>query len=47
MLLEVHQLREEDVYKDMVRIPEVHRKDANGERIKESSICRITVDGVH
>lgn len=45
MLLEVHQLREEDVYKDIVRIPELHRKDAGGARIKESSICRITVDG--
>jgi len=45
MLLEVHQLREEEVHKDMVRIPEVHRRDIRGERVKESSICRITVDG--
>jgi len=45
MILTVHQLRENDVYKDLVRIPEAHRKDKDGNRIRESTICEVTVDG--
>ena len=45
MVLKVCQLFVQDVYKDMVRIPERHRRDALGRVVKESSICRITAEG--
>lgn len=44
MLLTVRQLAKEDVYKDLVRIPEPHRKDPEGRRIRESTICRLSGD---
>ena len=44
MLLEVHRLATEDIYRDLVRIPEQHRRDARGRRIRESTICRIGVE---
>ena len=44
MRLEVHQLKEEDVYKDLVRISEAHRKDSGGNRTKENAIHRLSVE---
>lgn len=43
--LEVRQIREQDVYKDMIRVNESHRTDRQGLKIKEGKICRIVVDG--
>jgi hypothetical protein len=39
--LTVHELAKEDVYKDLVRIPECHRLDESGNRIEESTVCWI------
>jgi hypothetical protein len=38
---ENYPIEEEDVYKDIVRIPEVHRIDRNGKPIEESTVCWI------
>ncbi|SRR5258708_3470217 len=40
--LEVRSIADEGVYKDIVRIPEVHRTDKNGDTIEESTCCRIS-----
>lgn len=45
MRLTVRQLEKPDVYKDLVRVPERHRKDGTGRPIRESSICKVTVEG--
>jgi hypothetical protein len=39
--LEVRRISEEDVYKDIVRVPEVHRFDKRGKTIEESTVCWI------
>ena len=39
--LKVCCLPKEDVYKDIVRIPQVHRTDKNGQPIEESTVCWI------
>jgi hypothetical protein len=39
--LEVRSLSNEDVYKDLVRIPENFRKDKDGKTIEESTVCWI------
>jgi hypothetical protein len=39
--LKIYPIAEEDVYKDIVRIPEVHRIDRNGNPIEESTVCWI------
>lgn len=39
--LKVRQIPEQDVYKDIVRIPEVHRIDKKGNTIEESTACWI------
>jgi hypothetical protein len=39
--LEVRPISEEDVYKDIVQVPEVHRTDKNGKTIEESTPCWI------
>jgi hypothetical protein len=39
--LKVCKIGEEDVYKDIVRIPEIHRTDRNGKTIEESTVCWI------
>ncbi|WP_397547363.1 hypothetical protein ABUL39_02975 [Rhodothermus marinus] len=41
--LQVRRARQEDVYRDLVRIPEVWRKDCNGEVIPEGSVCKIKI----
>ena len=40
-MLEVRMLAQEDVYKDLVRIPECKRFDESGNEIEESTICWI------
>src|SRR5262245_54236877 len=45
MLLEVQKLSARDVYKDVARLPEVHRKDPQGRRIPEGRICVLSVEG--
>ena len=40
--LKVRLLQDGDVYKDIVRIAEVHRADKNGEIIEESTVCWIS-----
>lgn len=44
MNLRVEKLPAEDAWKDIVRIPEVLRKDCTGKHVKRGSICRIIVD---
>ncbi|MGH7148709.1 MAG: hypothetical protein ACREIJ_12535, partial [Nitrospiraceae bacterium] len=44
MKLAVRKASEEDVYKDMARIPEEHRKDKNGQTIPEGRICKLKTD---
>lgn len=39
--LKVCQIEEADVYKDIVRIPELHRTDREGKPIEESTVCWI------
>src|SRR5881397_2841825 len=45
MILRVCQAAKDDLYKDFVRIPEVHRVDIEGRRVKNGEICEISVDG--
>ncbi len=39
--LRVVQAEHEDVYRDIVRVAEEHRRDASGRTIPEGSVCRI------
>jgi hypothetical protein len=39
--LKVRQIPDEDVYKDIIRVPEAYRIDENGNTIEESRACRI------
>jgi len=41
--LKVRPIPEEDIYKDIVRVPEVHRIDKNGKTLEESTACWIDV----
>lgn len=43
--LEVHQLRQEDVYKDIIRVNEVHRINKREETIKEGRVCLVRANG--
>jgi hypothetical protein len=42
MKLLVAQIRRDDVYKDIARIPEGHRLDRRGNLIPEARICKVT-----
>lgn len=44
--LKVCQILKEDVYKDIIRVPEHFRVNENGENIVEGSICLVSVDAV-
>lgn len=44
MRLRVHKLPEKDVYRDLVRIPEVHRIDKRQRTIKEGRVCHLNVE---
>ena len=46
MKLNVRKANYEDVYRDIIRIPESHRYDRNKRKIKEGSVCKVTIDGV-
>jgi hypothetical protein len=39
--LKVCKIDEEDVYKDIARVPEKHRTDTKGRLLEESTVCRI------
>lgn len=41
--LKVVQAKEADVYRDIIRIPEIHRKDEKGNTIPEGKVCKVTV----
>jgi hypothetical protein len=43
--LEVHQLSREEVYRDIVRVPELYRTDARGRKIREGTVCRVRANG--
>ena len=45
MRLTVDCISQEEVYKDMARIPETYRKDTKGKFIDEARICKVTVLG--
>jgi len=45
MKLRVEKASGNDVYRDTIRIPESHRRDANGLPIPEGRICTVTVAG--
>lgn len=44
MKLTVHQLAKPDVYRDLVRIPEIHRVDSKG-KVPEGRVCKLTANG--
>jgi len=43
--LSVKQAAEADVYRDIARIPEPHRKDRRGQTIAEGSVCKLSSSG--
>ena len=43
--LTIHQLAKPEVYKDLVRIPEIYRLDSKGKTIPEGAVCKITAKG--
>jgi hypothetical protein len=45
MMLKVHQLPQEEIYLDFVRIPEKYRLDRHGRRIEEGSVCALLCGG--
>ena len=45
MVLQVQQQLKGDVYRDVVRIPEKHRKDSLGRMVPEGTIVKLTVSG--
>lgn len=45
MKLQVCQAAREDVYRDIVRVPEKYRLSSNGRLIPDGSVCRITTPG--
>jgi hypothetical protein len=45
--LTIHELPGEDCWRDIARIPRVHRVDVNGKRIRRAKICKVTIRGKH
>lgn len=43
MKLTVQAAEKEDVYKDIARIPEMHRRSLGGAFVKEGCVCRVSV----
>jgi hypothetical protein len=43
--LTVHELPDEDRWKDMARIPRAYRVDVSGNNIRRAKICNVTVGG--
>ena len=42
MILQIRKVHEIDVYRDIHRIPEEHRKDTAGATILEGEVCKVT-----
>lgn len=42
MKLRVLKADEQDVYRDIVRIPEAYRKDSHGTTLAEGEVCKVT-----
>jgi len=36
---------ETDVYRDIARVPEIHRKDQTGRTVPEGSVCKLSTPG--
>jgi hypothetical protein len=45
LTLTVQEVDKEDVYKDIVRVPEKHRLDVDGHLVREGSVCRVATSG--
>lgn len=45
MKLKIRQAAKEDVYRDIVRIPEDFRLDTRGKKVPEGSVCKIVTSG--
>ena len=45
MKLTVRQIPRQDIYKDMVRIPETYRLDVHDQKIPEGTICKLSMLG--
>lgn len=43
--LVVKKSAEADVYRDIARVPEVHRRDQKGNTIEEGSVCKLSCEG--
>jgi hypothetical protein len=43
--LVVKKVPEADVYRDIARVPEAHRKDPRGRTIPERSVCKLSTSG--
>jgi len=43
--LVVQKADEADIYRDIARVPEYHRKDRNGQTIPEGSVCKLSTAG--
>ena len=43
--LVVKKALEEEVYRDIARVPEIHRKDSEGRTITEGSVCKLSTAG--
>ena len=43
MKLRVKKAQAEDIYRDIIRVPEQYRKDTNSNLIKEGSVCKVIV----
>lgn len=43
--LEVHQLRSEEIYRDIIRVNKMHRLDGRGRTIREGQVCIVNANG--
>ena len=46
MKLKVHRAKAGDIYRDIIRVPEIYRQDSNQETIPEGTICGVTINGI-
>lgn len=47
MKLTVRAAEREDIYRDIARIPEQHRRTRRGELLKEGAVCRLSLGTRH
>jgi len=45
MRLVVKKAPEADVYRDIARVPETHRKDRRGQIVSEGTVCKLSASG--